>query len=184
MTDRTLITNVAPAILSIIGWHAEESPEDIAERKCRDVAQAGCTIWVYQSWKARIEAVQRFGSVHFNPVVYFLKGGAVPTRMTQEARQMSVDRSSWKPLPEGIGKVTGKLPGGGLFIGELSPVDSYIDLWKYLQHPALPLRFQRGAATACVVPAPNGSAGGMKKHIRRVVAVGRLVEPYAVFLRE
>jgi hypothetical protein len=182
MTDRPLITNVAPAILSIIGWHAGESPEDIVERKCSDVP---CTIWVYQSWKARVEAVQQFGNIDSNPVIYFLEGRASPARTTQEARQMSGDRSSWKPLPEGIGKVTANLPGSGLLIGKLSQLDSEIDLWEYLEHPSLqPLRFQRGASTACVVPAQNGSVEGMINHIRRVVAVGRLVEPYAVFLRQ
>jgi hypothetical protein len=176
---------VRPAILSIIGWHAKESPEDIVRRKREDVEKVGRTVWVYQSWKARVREVQRFGSAYPNPTVYFLEGGAFPAATAQQALQMSPDESRWESLLKGIGKVTGKLPGGGLFIGELSAVpDREIDLWEYLEHPALqPLRFQQGASTACVVPAQNGPAGGMKSRKRRVVAIGRLAPPYAVFLR-
>jgi hypothetical protein len=174
-----------PAVLSIIGWHANESVEDIVERKCRDVAKAGSTVWVCQSWKARVGDVQNFGKAFANPAVYFLEGSAHPAGTEHAAKQMSVDRKQWVPLPNGLSKVTGKLPGGGLVLGSLKSVaDHEIDLWDYVEHPALtPLKFQQGASTVCAVAAPNGQAIGMKSHKRKVVAVGHLAPLLAVYLK-
>jgi hypothetical protein len=175
---------IAPAILSIIGWHAGESVEDIVERKRDDIKKAGRTIWLYQSWKATIPMVQQFGRDFPKLAVVFLKGSAFPTSTASPAREMSEDRDRWGPLPQGIGKVTGKLPGGGLVIGELTPTATKIDLWDYLEHPELgPFRLQRGASTACAVPSKDGPVEGMKSRHRDVVAIGRLVPPYGIFLR-
>jgi hypothetical protein len=176
---------LSPAILSIIGWHAKESPKDIVSRKRKDIAKVGRTIWFYQSWKARVTDVQHFGSIYPNPTIYFLEGSPKDAITEHEARLMSHDGSRWEALPNGIGKVTGKVPGGGFLIGELSPVfDHEIDLWEYYEHPALqPLKFQLGASTACVVPTQKGPVEGMKSRRRQVVAIGRLAPPYAIFLR-
>ena len=176
--------NIGPAILSIIGWHAGESVEDIIERKIADIKTAGRTIWLYQSWKATIPMVQQFGRAFPKAGVVFLKGSAFPTSSALQAREMSEDRDCWGPLPQGIGKVTGRLPGGGLVIGELIPAATDIDLWSYLQHPDLcPLRFQQGASTACAIPTDDRPVEGMKSRYRRAVAVGHLVPPYGIFLR-
>jgi hypothetical protein len=174
----------ASAILSIIGWHADEAPEDIVRRKRDDIKKTGRTIWLYHSQKASIPSVQQFGQQFAEPSVIFLRGGAFPASTSHAAREMSDDRSQWTPLPAGMDKVTGKLPGGGLVIGELSPVDHEIDLWKYLEHPGmLPIRFRQGASTACALPLKAGSVEGMKLRYRRVMAVGKLIPPYGVFLR-
>jgi len=173
-----------PAILSVIGWHAGESVEDIVARKSTDIKNIGHTIWFFQSWKATIPSVQHFGARFPNPAVIFLKGGAYPTSAASQASEMSQDKRKWQPLPAGIGKVTGKVPGGGLVIGDLLPVQDEIDLWNYLQHSdRQPLRFQQGASTACVIPSKNGSVAGMKSRHREVVAVGHLRPPYGLFLR-
>jgi hypothetical protein len=183
-TDSSIVA--CPAILSIIGWHAKEPPIEIVERKAGDIERAGISLWAYQSWKARTEAVQEFAHSYAKPTVFFLEGSAAATGTDQAATQMSQDGVSWKDLPMGIGKVTGKLKGAsGLVLGELSAVtNQMIDLWEYLEHPSLqPLRFQLGASTACVIPSPNGPVSGMKSRVRRVVAIGRLAHPFAVFLR-
>jgi hypothetical protein len=175
-----------PAVLSIIGWHAGETVEDIVERKCGDVAKVGSTLWVYQSWKARLVDVQNFGKLRASPPVYFLEGSAHPAGTEHTASEMSVDGKHWKVLPSGLGKVTGKLPGGALVMANLKAVqDHEIDLWDYVEHPALtPLKFQQGASTVCAIAAPGGQAVGMKSHRRKVVAMGRLTPPFAVFLKE
>jgi hypothetical protein len=110
---------IEPAVLSIVGWHAGESVEDIVERKRDDVKKSGRTIWLYHSQLATIPMVQQFGRAFPKAAVIFLKGSAYPTSSDLAAREMSADRNRWEPLPPGIGKVTGKLPGGGLVIGEL-----------------------------------------------------------------
>jgi hypothetical protein len=175
-----------PAILSIIGWHADESPEIIINRKRADIQKANSTIWLYHSQLASVQDVQQFGSTQSRVAVYFIEGGAYPASTSLAARQMSDDRSKWMPLPNRISNVTGRLPGGGLVIGKLSaPLrDHEIDLWDYFEHSkAQPLRFRQGASTACVVGAPNGPIRGMKSRIRKVVAIGQLAPPYAVYLR-
>jgi hypothetical protein len=173
-----------PAILSVIGWHAKESVEEIVERKCNDIKRIGHTFWFFQSWKAPIPYIQRFGQGFPKPIVIFLKGGAYPTSANSEASEMSQDKKSWGPLPTGIGKVTGKIPGGGLVIGDLLAVQEEIDLWYFLDHTDLqPLRFQRGASTACAVPCKSEPTEGMKSRHRKIVAVGHLIPPYGLFLR-
>jgi hypothetical protein len=148
---------IEPSVLSIIGWHAGESVENIVERKRDDIKKAARAIWLYRSWKAPIPMTPQFGSAFPKPAVVFLKGSAFPTGTALQAREMSEDRKRWDRLPNGIGKVTGKLPGGGLVIGELVPVVIDIDLWGYLQHPDLcPLGFPQGASTACAVPSDSG----------------------------
>ncbi len=173
-----------PTIFSIIGWHAGEAIEDIIERKRADIKKAGRTIWLYHSWKATIPMVQQFGRTYPKAAVVFLKGSAFPTSTSLSAREMSDDRKRWRPLPQGIGKVTGRLPAGGLVITELELIEGDVDLWGYLQHPELcPIRFQQGASTACAVPSPDGVVEGMRSRHRRAVAVGRLIPPYGTFLR-
>jgi hypothetical protein len=173
-----------PAVLSIIGWHAGEPVEDIVARKRDDIKKAGRTIWLYHSQLATIPMVQQFGGAFPKAGVIFLKGGAYPTSAALSAREMSEDRNRWTPLPPGIGKVTGKLPSGGLVIGELTPIATQIDLWGYVQHPNLsPLRFRQGASTACAVPSKGGPVEGMKSRHRDAVAIGRLIPPYGIFLR-
>src|SRR4051794_19764417 len=143
-----------PAILSIIGWHAGESPDAIIKRKREDIKKAKSTIWHYQSQLASVQSVQRFGNVHQNVTVYFLEGGAYPASTAQAARQMSSNAINWGALPPGISNVTGKLPGGGLVIGNLSVTlsEHEIDLWEYFEHStSQPLRFRQGASTACVI---------------------------------
>lgn len=180
------LVSAVPAILSIIGWHGDESPEDIVNRKSKDIANAGMTVWVIQSWKAKTDAVQAFGQSHPGATVYFLEGGSIPTKEAQAAVEMSEDRRTWIEFPNRLGKVTGKLGGAtGLVLDRLTLCSSMsIDLWQFSEHPASqPLKFVRGASTACTVPAGSPVAGGMIDHHRNVVAIGRLAKPFAVYLR-
>ncbi len=175
---------IEPAIISIVGWHAKESVEDIIQRKRDDINKAGRTIWLFHSQKAPIQTVQEFGRAHFNAAVLFLRGSAFPTGTADQARQMSDDQSHWSHVPDGIGPVTGRLPAGGLVMGELTPIHGEIDLWQYLEHPAkVPIKFRQGASTACAIPAPGGAVDGMKSRHRQIVAIGRLIPPFGVFLR-
>jgi hypothetical protein len=123
-----------PAVLSIIGWHAGECVQDIVQRKRSDIERAGRTIWLYQSRKAPITMIQHFGRAFPNPAAIFLEGSAFPTSAASPAREMSANQNRWEPLPDGISPVTGKLPGGGLVIGELTLIDFEIDLWNYIQY--------------------------------------------------
>ncbi|TBB32469.1 hypothetical protein [Rhizobium ruizarguesonis] len=173
-----------PAVVSIIGWHGDEPPDAIVARKAKDIAEAGQTLWAFQSWKARPGAVQDFGRIHPGLMVFFIEGGATPTGTSQCASWMSEDQRNWVPLPKGIGPVTGKINGGtALVLESLEPCSASIDLWRFMEHPSSdPVRFMLGASTACLIPAVE-IADGMKSRYRRVLAVGRLAKPYAVYLR-
>jgi hypothetical protein len=179
------LASAVPAVLSVIGWHGDESPEDIVARKADDIANAGRTLWVIRSWKAKADAVQAFGRTYPGAAVYFIEGGTSPAGTSQAAIQMSEDRQIWKPLPKDIGKVTGKVAGAtALVLDRLAPCDgTTIDLWQFAEYLGnVPLRFMQGASTACVVPATDKSPG-MKSRYRRVLAIGRLSRPFAVYLR-
>jgi hypothetical protein len=172
--------------VSIIGWHAGESPDIIINRKRADIQKAKSTIWLYQSQLASVQDVQHFGKTNSSVTIYFLEGSAYPASTAQVAREMSSDRLKWMPLPNEIGNVTGKPPGGGLIIGSLSAAlsEHEIDLWEYFEHStAQPLKFRQGASTACAIVAQNGPVPGMKSRVRKVVAFGQLATPYAVYLR-
>ena len=177
--------SVRPTILSIVGWHGSEPPEQVVARKSKDIELVGRTLWLLQSWKASVQQIHNFSVLHSYPMILFLEGDATPTCTADAAQQMSKDGVTWQAFPNGLGKVTGKLPSTGLVVGELSPASEEIaDLWNYVEYPSLqPLKFQLGASTACVVPSPTGPMKGMKSRLRKVVAVGRLFPPYAVFLR-
>lgn len=173
-----------PAIISIIGWHAGESVEAIVRRKRDDITNTGRTIWLYHSQKAPIAMVQQFGQRYRDPAVIFLRGSAFPAGTSNQAVEMSEDRRNWNPLPVGIGKVTGKLPAGGLLMSDLALVDHEIDLWRFVECPdQCRVRFRQGASTACVVPTKEVTVDGMKSRFRQVVAIGKLTPPYGVFLR-
>jgi hypothetical protein len=90
------------------------------------------------SWKATIPIVQQFGRSFPEATVVFLKGSAFPTSTSAAAREMSDDRKRWTPLPQGIGKVTGRLPAGGLVIGELELIAHDVDLGDTCNTRSLP----------------------------------------------
>ena len=61
-----------------------------------------------------------------------------------------------------------------------------IDLWEYRDffEAHRPVRFRQGASTVCVAQEDmKKHPERMKSNIRQVVAIGRLAEPYAVWLR-
>lgn len=179
-------TATSAALLSIVGWHGNESPEQILTRKIKDIQIGGHTLWVYQSWKARRDQVAVLARNNPGMEVYFLEGGAAPTSRSEAASQFSPDGINWEGVSPHLGPVTGKLSGGvALMLDELSIVsDRWIDLWEYVDHELQqPLKFARGASTVCAAPVPSGHAPGMKSRHRRIVAVGRLCAPYAVSIR-
>jgi hypothetical protein len=61
-----------------------------------------------------------------------------------------------------------------------------VDLWQYADffNPAEPVKIRRGASTIGVVRVDTTThVARMKSHLRQVIAVGRLVEPFAVWLK-
>jgi hypothetical protein len=108
------------------------------------------------------------------------------------AKEYSSDSSTWHPLPQNLGPVTGsidqnayalifdKLNTGGF--GEIEE----IDLWEYadFSDSVSPIIFNTWAPIVCGIrrekkPFPIG----MKSRRRKVIAIVKLAAPYAVWLR-
>jgi hypothetical protein len=174
------------AVLSIIGRHANKTVEEIVKQKCQDIASLRSTLWFYQSWKACVGDVQNFGKAFGDPAIYFLEGSGQlkGTTRDDEAIEKSEDGVRWDGLPTNL-KVTGKLPGSALVLSNLTAVhDCNIDLWDYVEYPfSVPVKFGREAATVCAIPAPSVQTQGMISRERKVVAVGKLAPPFAVYLK-
>jgi hypothetical protein len=179
-------------VISVIGAHAGEEIDAIFDRKVADCRTAGRTFWVVKSAKARPEQVQELCASGVGHVVFVdpaTPGGARPTTQAEQATEFSTDRVNWSALPQGIGPVTGQLDGAAtalLFNQLATDVDGMLDLWRYAEGatPELPVRFKLGQSTICALQKDMTShPDRMKSRYRRIVAVGRLVEPYGAWVR-
>jgi hypothetical protein len=185
------------SLFSVMGPHAGEGSAAIFARKLADVRNAGRTFWVVRSHKAKPDMIQGVGATvcgrSGEALCAFLApsspGGAVPTKTACAAVEYSADRREWTPLPHDITPVTGQLTFStcALVFDQLRLLTSaVVDLWQYADFldPELPVRIRQGASTLGVTRKNTSThPDRMKSHIREVIAVGRLVYPFAVWLR-
>lgn len=194
--DRMLLLDQALAasecVISVIGAHAGEDANAIFERKIDDCATVGLTFWVAKSAKARPAQVQAICNPGPGYVIFVepaTPGGARPTNESDIATHYSPDRSIWIPLPDGIGPVTGQMDSSAtalVFDRLTTDVDRTVDLWAYgdAADSDKPLKFILGLSTACAIRKDmSDHPQRMKSRYRRVVAVGRLTDPYCTWLR-
>ena len=180
-----------------MGPHAGEDTDKIFARKIADIDKAGRTFWVIHSHKAKPNTVQEVGKTvrrrSIEPLCAFLApsspGGVVPTKTATAALKYSTDRCKWEDLPPGISPVTGKMTQStcALVFDRLVLLPSTTcDLWEYADffNPEKPVKIRQGASTLSVIATDTSThSDRMKSHIRQVLAIGRLVEPFAVWLR-
>lgn len=184
------------AVLSVMGPHAGEDEETIFARKIDDTRKCGKTFWLVRSTKANPALIQKLAEeaqtdgTHVSCIFVAPSspGGAQPTANSQVASMYSPDGENWSSMPNRMTPVTGKLDRGAyaLVFDELSLAEGEVDLWGYgnFKDPSKPIHFRLGASTVCAVKRDTSShPRRMKSHIRRVVAVGRLCAPYAVWVR-
>ena len=185
------------SMISVMGPHAGEGSEAIFARKIDDVRNAGRTFWVVRSHKAKPDMIQSVGAAicgrSGDALCAFLApsapGGAVATKTACAAVEYSSDRCEWSPLPHGITPVTGQLAPSTcalVFDQLLILTQAVVDLWHYADFfdPEQPVRIRQGASTLGVIQKDTSThPDRMKSHIREVIAVGRLVHPFAVWLR-
>lgn len=184
-------------MLSVVGSHAGESSGEIFQRKIADIDRVGRTYWVICSHGARPDMVQAVGQAVSRrareALCAFLTasapGGAVPTKASSLASEYSTDQSNWQLLPAGISPVTGQLTPStcALVFDRLSlQPGAAADLWHYgdFFDQERPVKIRLGSSTVCVSPRDTSTyPERMKSHFREVLAVGRLAEPFAVWLR-
>jgi hypothetical protein len=185
------------AVLSVMGPHAGEDAPAIFKRKINDVLDVKKTFWLIRSSRAKPDMVQsickitaaqdRIVRCHF--VEASTKGGAQPTSQSVEAKKYSADKTNWLELPPGLSPVTGHINSSAcaLVFGELAfEKEATLDLWQYADglNQTQPIIFRQGASTQCAFRSDTSHrADKMKSHIRRVLAVGILTKPYAVWLK-
>jgi len=192
-----MIDTLEYSVLSVMGPHAGEDSDAIFARKRGDIQNQGRTFWVIRSHKASPDMIQTIVSAVRNrsgePLCAFLApsapGGAVQTKTSFAATEYSADRSRWQALPADISPVTGQMTPNtcALVFDQLTLRESaVVDLWQYSDFfdPEQPVKIRRGASTNGVLLGNTSThPNRMKSHLRQVMAVGRLVEPFAVWLR-
>lgn len=184
------------AVFSVMGSHAGESESEIFTRKIQDVGLVGITFWLIKSHKAKPEMVQNLCKAartdNANTYCVFIEAssskGAIPTKTAEHATNYSADSCTWKPLPIGLTPVTGKIDKAAfaLVFDKLEMTDGTADLWRYADffNQSNPLRIAQGASTICAIEKEMRShPDKIKSPVRRVIALGRLCEPYCVYLQ-
>jgi hypothetical protein len=185
------------SLFSVMGPHAGEDCDTIFERKIADIRNAGRTFWVVRSHRAKPDMIQTIGATvcgqSGEPLCAFLApstlGGAVPTKTSAAASEYSANRSTWHALPARITPVTGQMTANtcALVFDQLRLQETaVVDLWQYADffNSERPVTIRQGASTVGVIRGDTSThPDRMKSHLRQVLAVGRLVEPYAVWLK-
>ena len=195
--ERLMIKESEYAILSVMGPHAGQDEAAIFSRKIADIHNIGITYWLIHSYKAKPNIVQHIcgkaSGQDANVRSYFLApsspGGASPTLHCVAANEYSSDNTNWVALPQGLSPVTGHINRSAvaLVFGELHiEATSTLDLWQYSDglDPEQPIIIRQGASTICALRKDmTHHPARIKSHSRRVVAVGTLTKPYAVWLK-
>jgi hypothetical protein len=178
-----VITPTAAVVMKV-GFHADEEWETVIERKRAEIAFTGRSFWGYGGSACHpTRQVQPFARREGSEIsVAMLWTKSRPLSPSLTAREMSVDGDQWEPLPPGI-KTTGSK--WALILDQLDACEETINIGEYEvgvgPRAGNPLSgYLRGQSDkGCV----RRTATPMESDLRRVVAVGRLCSPWAVFLR-
>jgi hypothetical protein len=176
-------------ILASSGAHAQEGWRNIITRKSADIETVKHTVWVVNSNAARPDAVQSFCGDNGARYVLFVsrvrdaKSGPGTLR-DNRAEQYSVDGKTWAALHKRLGHVTGDIKRSttGFWFDALEerPAGS-LDLGSFTKH-------QDDQALARFWPSDSAylvrCPGGVRNGNYQILAVGRLVSPFAVWLRK
>lgn len=186
------------AIISVMGPHAGEGENEIFKRKISDIEVVGRTFWLIKSHKAKpnmVEAVCKQAQKEgHNVPCYFIQpsspAGSTPTKTSDSAKKFSTDNLLWSLLPSGLSPVTGKIDSGAyaLIFNNLQLKHGVLDLWDYADYfePLKPLKIMQGGSTLCALRKDISSfpdTEKIKSRFRRIIAVGNMQEPYAVWLK-
>lgn len=178
-------------VISIVGTHAGESLEQIFGRKKKEIAKTGYTYWLYKSHSAKPDALQKLAKISKNNLdCYFIsasaKSGARPTKEQCISKYFSVDGKQWQKIPRDI-LVTGSSKSAfALVLKEINLVERSIDLWNYssFNDSGSPVRIRLGDSTLAAVKKSSAThPAKMGAHIRKVIAIGRLMSPFSVWLK-
>jgi hypothetical protein len=191
LADDTLLKSALAAncvILSSVGKHAQQGWQTIIDRKRRDIANVGHTIWVTNSQAAAPQIVQTFCHKHCAQHVIFVakvrKDPGSETKFKDPAQSFSPDNITWRPLPPGLSEVTGRITRvtTGFTFDALSQITyGTLKLDEYVKDlDGLPLTKLTNIGSAY----PVRHANAENAILYEILAVGRLAYPFAVWLRK
>ena len=194
---RLQISDEKYVVISVMGPHAGEAEAEIFKRKIGDIEKIGKTFWLFKSHQGRPDKVQNIckRAREEDKAVYCIfieassKFGATPTKAASLAKSYSADRKIWENLPTELSRVTGKVDTSAyaLVFDELELVQQKrIDLWDYANYfeQDHPVRISQGGSTLCGVRKNMKThTNKIKAHIRKVIALGRLCDPFCVWLK-
>jgi hypothetical protein len=179
-----------------MGPHAGESENAIFDRKIQDTHDIGLTFWLMKSHRAKPKMIHELclkaDAENSESYCVFIeassKGGAIPAKSASSATRYSKDNLTWDVLPQGLSPVTGKIDNNAyaLVFDRLELVNDSIDLWNYADffNQNNPLKIIQGASTICAIKKDmSNHTGKIKSRYRRAIAIGKLCEPFCVYLR-
>lgn len=187
----TLQTEIGAGLLFMkVGLHAGETFEEILERKRREYQNTGMIFWGYGGNTCHpTNIVQPFARMNIEKgeniyiVMEEINSHHPPTRII--AAEYSADGIRWQPIPAGIEVRNSRY---AVILDELQDGDLDIDLSEYdvavgpSQGKAagdyIFGRVDKGCITKGQVPTTL-----RKPHIKKIRHMARIMDPYAVFLR-
>lgn len=184
-------------ILSVMGPHAGETPEQIFSRKKTDIKTTGRTFWVIQSHKANPtkacnlyhQAKGEGKEVYCIFIEPSVKGGARPTSISKTATSFSRNKINWESFSRNMSPVTGKIGNNSyaLVFDELQIIKEPIilNLWNYTEFETdQPIVPKLGTSTICAVTKDmSNHPDRIKTNIRKVTAMAKLSELSCVWIR-
>ena len=184
-------------VISVMGAHAGETEDEIFQRKIGDIKKIGHTFWLIKSFRAKPNMIQQICQkakkenieVYCNFIEASSSKGAAPTKEASRAKSCSSNGKNWEDLPKGLSPVTGKIDRSAyaLVFNQLELVHAKrIDLWDYANYfeQDHPVRISQGGSTLCGVKKDMKThTNKIKAHIRKVIALGRLCDPFCVWLK-
>ena len=190
MTD--ILTPGAGLLYMKVGMHAQESLDDIVERKLREIELNGRATWGYGGSSCHpLTMVQPFAAHHAQegrPIHLVMepmksKHNHEPVRATQ----WSVDNEEWEDIPQGLDALGSNyaLIIGGLHAEEFElPLDQTRVGHGRSAGKQGSLYIKGQCDKACLeyvddTPPPNAD----RKQVKSIGLVAQLIAPYAVFLR-
>jgi hypothetical protein len=179
-------------IISVVGPHANESLDQIFQRKINDIDITGFSFWVAGSSSANPRIVQNFCFLNKPSYIVFINpgqiNGATNTKISAVNHFFSEDKINWNPISDKISNVTGK--SYAFILNTLDIIQDknlIIDLNYYAKFPDNidPIKINIWQSTFCTIYNENmkNHPNRMKSNIRKIIAIGKLKEPYSVWVK-
>ena len=176
--------------ISVMGPHANESPNEIFKRKTGDLDKCGESFWVSKINHKFIEECKKRlnGEAGYLVLVESSNNGknAVNTKVTTHATHYSKDKTHWDDIDAHISPVTGNLGNGATayYYDALELCGGKIDLDYYSEDNKIEaIRFILGKSNVFAKKNATPMSGGMASHERKIIAVLRLLYPYVVWVK-